>query len=398
MQEVGLTFMFTVHITCVEHSRLLAIWARQGENLQSALAASKNQLPHNTATTLIVDCHLTYIKTTMKITAIAAISVITGASARKDWSGAPTVSNAPTDDWADWKGSKSSKATSTKSGKSSKKGEWWSGAPTVSSAPTDEWSDWKGKSGKSDEDGKGGKSGKSSSKDGWWSAAPTVSSAPSSEKEWSDWKGSGKSSKASGDDWKGTSSKSSKWSGGDGWKPSCGPEDFTGVFKYMALDGYTGGKVYEFMTGAVNSTHYLWNLWGTGLYGTDGVPPPLYPDDVAWVYLTEDDFKLVDGVCTFVSSTFANCPLECPYTCESEDTVVVPTDPEFDPEEFREDCTPDNTTAIEGYCTMNATIASLGLGCPYPYRIQGSQVDANSWVLGFPEFPTAVRNAFRVTC
>jgi len=330
----------------------------------------------------------------MKFTAIAAISVASGASAQH--SKKPLRRGAK--DLAE-----DEPARVLQGSMSMIQGDaeyaWdgkWPATTTTEATEVADWSDWKGTSKASKSSST--KSGKSSSKDGWWSAAPTVSSAPSSEKEWSDWKGSGKSSKASGDDWKGTSSKSSKWSGGDGWKPSCGPEDFTGVFKYMALDGYTGGKVYEFMTGAVNSTHYLWNLWGTGLYGTDGVPPPLYPDDVAWVYLTEDDFKLVDGVCTFVSSTFANCPLECPYTCESEDTVVVPTDPEFDPEEFREDCTPDNTTAIEGYCTMNATIASLGLGCPYPYRIQGSQVDANSWVLGFPEFPTAVRNAFRVTC
>jgi hypothetical protein len=36
--------------------------------------------------------------------------------------------------------------------------------------------------------------------------------------DWSDWKG-------------GKSGKSGKWSGGGGWKPSCGPEDIEGVYQ-----------------------------------------------------------------------------------------------------------------------------------------------------------------------
>jgi hypothetical protein len=71
--------------------------------------------------------------------------------------------------------------------------------------------------------------------DSKWQATTTTEATDAGD--WSDWKGSSKGSKtssakaakSSSKDW--WSSKSGKWSGGGGWKPSCGPEDIEGVYQ-----------------------------------------------------------------------------------------------------------------------------------------------------------------------
>ena len=159
----------------------------------------------------------------MKITALATISAVTGASAQL--SKKPLRGGAK--DLAE-----DEPARVLQGSMSMIQGDaqhYWDPkwpAPTTTAEATEaaDWSDWKGtsKASKSTTSSKGSKD--------WWSAAPTVSNAPSAEKEWSAGK-SGKTSTKTG------KSSSKDWSGGS-WKPE--PADFfVGFWTGIDSDGST---------------------------------------------------------------------------------------------------------------------------------------------------------------
>lgn len=114
-------------------------------------------------------------------------------------------------------------------------------------------------------------------------------------------------SSTSGDGSGGMSSSKS----GKGSKKTCGPADFNGIYQYMATSGGNGGKLYTITMSYDPSTEKnegLFSITASGMSNANFLT--VFPDDSAFKFFDEDDFKINDdGVCTFVPEGDMTCPL-----------------------------------------------------------------------------------------
>mmetsp|Transcript_2968 Transcript_2968/g.4364 ORF Transcript_2968/g.4364 Transcript_2968/m.4364 type:complete len:186 (-) Transcript_2968:94-651(-) len=136
-----------------------------------------------------------------------------------------------------------------------------------------------------------------------------------------------------------------------GSSSSCGAANLVGTYTYMATTGVNGGKAYNV---AVNydegADEGLVVLFANGL--NDGSLLTLREDDSVFLrFKQSDNFKVVDGECTF--SFPEGVEMKCPLL----------------------------TDKVEGE-EGEASEPNCGFG------FKGIQIDANTWSLDFPPFPT----------